>query len=153
MEADCYQKIAKINEKLGDLNKAIEFLNKFLHMATEIKSQHAFRKKKEKTILKLRRNSNRLRHTSNWLTCSPRTATWSKQSNISTSCWKLRAIINFRRPLTWRGNRLVPCLRWVCYTTKRGMLKDQWTSYRSISNWLERTTRRPRVRSWSTKRE
>jgi hypothetical protein len=37
MEADCYQKIAKINEKLGDLNKAIEFLNKFLHMATEIK--------------------------------------------------------------------------------------------------------------------
>ena len=39
MEAECYQKIGKIQEKLGDLEKSIEFLNKFLSLCEETKSK------------------------------------------------------------------------------------------------------------------
>jgi len=39
MEAECYQKIGKIQEKLGDLDKAIEFLNKFLALCEDDKEK------------------------------------------------------------------------------------------------------------------
>ena len=35
MEAECYQKIGAIQERLGDLEKAIEFLNRFLELCEE----------------------------------------------------------------------------------------------------------------------
>jgi tetratricopeptide (TPR) repeat protein len=39
MEAECYQKIGKIQEKLGDLEKSIEFLNRFLSLCEETKNK------------------------------------------------------------------------------------------------------------------
>ena len=35
MEAECYQKIGSIQERLGDLDKAIEFLNRFLELCED----------------------------------------------------------------------------------------------------------------------
>jgi len=32
MEAECYQKIGKIQEKLGDMNEAIRYLEMFLEL-------------------------------------------------------------------------------------------------------------------------
>lgn len=39
MEAECYQKIGHIQERLGDLEKAIEFLNKFLELCEETENK------------------------------------------------------------------------------------------------------------------
>ncbi len=39
MEGECYQKIGKIEEKLGNLDKAIEFLRKFLSLCEETKNK------------------------------------------------------------------------------------------------------------------
>lgn len=39
MEGECYQKIGKIEEKLGNLEKAIEFLQKFLSLCEETKNK------------------------------------------------------------------------------------------------------------------
>ena len=35
MEAECYQKIGKIEEQIGNLDRAVEFLQKFLHMCED----------------------------------------------------------------------------------------------------------------------
>lgn len=39
MEGECYQKIGKIEEKLGNLDKAIEYLKKFLSLCEETKNK------------------------------------------------------------------------------------------------------------------
>ena len=44
MEGECYQKIGKIQEKLGDMDKAIEFLNKFLTLCQESQEKEAKKK-------------------------------------------------------------------------------------------------------------
>jgi tetratricopeptide (TPR) repeat protein len=48
-EAECYQKIGHIQERLGDLEKAIEFLNKFLVLCEETDTgEQIFKNKKKK---------------------------------------------------------------------------------------------------------
>ena len=107
-ESECYQKIAHIHEKLNDLDKAIEYLNKFLGLCEEMPDQKMKVGEAHKQLAEVHQRNGNVHQAFKHLEELLNIATETQKSDVKAEAFLKLGLLNYQEGIVRRS---VDCLQ------------------------------------------